>query len=209
MRTSPPGCRRSGGSRAAWSWSSLYLRLLLPPMRGGAGGARKRYAGLLDTGEVVFTGMEVVRRDWTELAHRVQRELYERLFRDRELEAWLRREVARVRAGERDDELVYRKGLRKDLDEYTATTPPHVAAARKLDTKPGRIVEYVITLAGPEPASGIRSEIDREHYVQKQVRPVAEPVLGVLGLDFDRVVGDDAQLELFPFPVPGSTDPEA
>ena len=40
--------------------------------------------------EVVFTGMEVVRRDWTDLAHRIQRELYERLFRDRDLEGWLK-----------------------------------------------------------------------------------------------------------------------
>ena len=39
--------------------------------------------------------------------------------------------------------------------------------------------------------------LDYEHYVQKQVRPVAEPVLGQLGLDFDRVVGDDTQLTLF------------
>ena len=28
-------------------------------------------------------------------------------------------------------------------------------------------------------------------------RPVAEPVLSLLGLEFDRVVGDDSQLSLF------------
>ncbi len=36
-----------------------------------------------------------------------------------------------VRAGALDDTLVYRKNLRKGAEEYTATTPPHVAAARK------------------------------------------------------------------------------
>ena len=77
----------------------LYRKLFLPPVRHGTAGARKRYAGLLvapeeggeagpeaagssadargaggaDGGQVVFTGMEVVRRDWTELARRVQR----------------------------------------------------------------------------------------------------------------------------------------
>ena len=187
-------------SRLELELERVYLRLLLPQMRGGRGGARKRYAGLLDDDRVVFTGMEAVRRDWTDLAHRVQTELYERLFRDRDVEDWLRREAAAVRSGERDDELVYRKALRKRLDEYTATTPPHVAAARKLEGDPDRIVEYLITVAGPEPTAALASPVDREHYVQKQVRPVAEPVLGVLGLDFDRVVGDDAQLELFPFP---------
>ena len=128
----------------------------------------------------------------------MQRELYERLFHDRELTDYLRRVVADLRTRRCDELLVYRKGLRKPLDEYTATTPPHVAAARKMSGRVGRLISYVMTVAGPEPAGERRSLFDYEHYVQKQVRPVAEPVLGILGLDFDKVVGDDAQLELFP-----------
>jgi DNA polymerase-2 len=58
-------------------------------------------------------------------------------------------------------------------------------------------VSYGVTVAGPEPADERRSPLDHEHYVQKQVRAVAEPVLALLGLDFARVVGDDAQLRLF------------
>ena len=54
-----------------------------------------------------------------------------------------------------------------------------------------------MTTAGPEPLDALRNERDREHYLDKQVRPVATPVLAVLGLDFDRVVGDDRQLSLF------------
>ena len=41
-----------------------------------------------------------------------------------------------------------------------------------------------------------RSPLDREHYVVKQVKPVAEPVLATLGLDFDKVIGDTRQLDL-------------
>lgn len=187
-------------SRLELQLERLYRRLLLPPMRHGRGGARKRYVGLVDKGEgseVVFTGMEVVRRDWTELAKQVQRELYERLFHDRELADYLRDVVQDLRAGRLDGLLVYKKGLRKSLEEYTATTPPHVAAARKMSGRARRLIAYVVTTAGAEPAAERVSAIDYEHYVQKQVRPVAEPVLAVLGLDFDKVVGDDAQLELF------------
>jgi DNA polymerase-2 len=54
-----------------------------------------------------------------------------------------------------------------------------------------------VTSRGPEPAGERRAPLDHEHYVQKQVRAVAEPVLELLGLEFDRVVGDDAQLRLF------------
>ena len=72
-----------------------------------------------------------------------------------------------------------------------------VAAARKLTRPPPRIISYVMTTAGPEPLAEIAHEPDREHYVEKQVRPVAEPVLATLGLDFARVIGDDRQLGLF------------
>ena len=54
-----------------------------------------------------------------------------------------------------------------------------------------------MTVAGPEPLDALANAPDREHYVDKQVRAVAEPVLAALGLDFDRVVGDDDQLTLF------------
>jgi DNA polymerase-2 len=141
--------------------------------------------------------MEVVRRDWTELAKRVQRELYTRLFDDRPVDDYLCRVVEELRSGGLDDLLVYRKSLRKRLDSYTASTPPHVAAARKMSSPPGRIVEYLMTSNGPEPAAERQSALDREHYVQKQVRAVADPVLTLLGLEFDRIVGDDRQLELF------------
>jgi len=187
-------------SRLELEFERLYLRLLLPAVRHGTTGARKRYAGLVqfvDGPRVVFTGMEVVRRDWTRLAKRVQRELYERLFFDRPLDRYLCGVVQDLRAGRLDDALVYRKAIRKKLEEYTASTPPHVAAARKMTASPGRVIDYLMTTAGPEPASERRSPIDHEHYVQKQIRPVAEPVLTLLDLDFDRVIGDEAQLSLF------------
>ena len=185
-------------SRLELELEKFYSKLFLPVTRTGTGGARKRYAGqILGKDDVEFTGMEVVRRDWTELAKQVQRELYGRLFRDEPIEDWLRDLVARLRAGSLDDWLVYRKGLRKRVEDYTAQTPPHVAAARKSKSAPGRVIAYLITLAGPEPLDNLTAEPDREHYVAKQVKPVAEPVLATLGLNFERVIGDDRQLGLF------------
>ena len=60
-------------SRLELEFEKHYVKLFLPSMRHGAGGARKRYAGLRADGEVEFVGMEVVRRDWTELAKEVQK----------------------------------------------------------------------------------------------------------------------------------------
>jgi DNA polymerase-2 len=185
-------------SRLELEFEKLYLRLFLPRARHSTRGASKRYAGWLDGGAgeaVEFVGMEVVRRDWTALAKRVQRELYQRLFTDQPVEAYLAEIVNRLRNGELDAELVYHKNLRKDTVEYTATTPPHVAAARKSSRPLGRSIRYVVTTAGAEPLDNLTHPIDREHYVEKQVRPVAEPVLETLGLDFEKVIGDTRQFD--------------
>jgi DNA polymerase-2 len=201
-------------SRLELEFEKLYLRLFLPHARHSVRGASKRYAGLIygagtpdvdapgvdapgvDARGVEFVGMEVVRRDWTQLAKRVQRELYERLFSDRPVEAYLADIVEQVRNGRLDEELVYHKNLRKHTGEYTATTPPHVAAARKSSRPSGRSIRYVVTTAGAEPLDNLKHPLDREHYVEKQIKPVAEPVLETLGLHFERVIGDARQFDL-------------
>jgi DNA polymerase-2 len=184
-------------SRLELEFERLYLRLLFPRKRSGEGGAMKHYVGLTEESGVIFTGMEVVRRDWTDLARQVQRELYERFFAGRAVEDYLSDTVVALRAGELDRALVYRKALRKELEDYTAATPPHVAAARKLKTEPGALIDYVITRNGPEPAGERESPLDYEHYVDKQIRPIATPILDLVGLRFEKVIGDDTQLELF------------
>jgi DNA polymerase II len=197
-------------SRLELQFEGLFLKFFLPAMRHGGTGARKRYAGLRvgprpagrDEGELVFVGMEVVRRDWTELSKIFQRGLFERLFRGEGAEqaaAFLRAFVADLRAGRHDGHLLYRKALRKPLRDYTATTPPHVQAARKMATPPGGVVEYLMTTAGPEPAAAPHAPPDYDHYIERQIRPIAEQVLPLLGLSFERALGAgaDGQMPLF------------
>jgi DNA polymerase-2 len=119
------------------------------------------------------------------------------LFTDQPVDRYLADIVTQVRSGKLDDQLVYRKNLRKDATEYTATTPPHVAAARKSTQPLGRMISYVMTTAGAEPLDNVQHPLDREHYVSKQIMPVAEPVLASLGLDFASVIGDKRQAEMF------------
>ncbi len=179
-------------------FETLYLRFLMPTVRGEQTGSKKRYAGLVRTADggtdLVFKGLESVRTDWTALARRFQRELYRRVFLHLPFEDFVRETLAHLLAGELDQELVYRKRLRRAVDEYTRNVPPHVQAARKLEN-PGRWVRYVITSTGPEP---VRDEIpkpDYDHYRERQLAPAANGILHFLDTSFEAIT--DAQLAIF------------
>jgi DNA polymerase-2 len=184
-------------SRLLLQFDRLYERFFLPGLRHSRTGSKKRYAGLIRRGEkseIVFTGLESARRDWTEIAKVFQGELLRRVFAGEPVEEYIRAFVDDLRAGKRDGELVYKKALRKDPEKYTKTTPPHVKAARQMAERDGRLVSYVMTTEGAEPAENPRNPLDYDHYVEKQIRPVAEAVLACLGTSWARVCSGQADM---------------
>ncbi|MCG9630827.1 DNA polymerase II [Vibrio sp. Isolate30] len=190
-------------------YETHYRKFLMPTIRGSETGSKKRYAGLIgEVGneKIVFKGLESARTDWTPLAQRFQQTLYEMVFHDQDPTDYVRRFVDETAAGEHDDLLVYQKRLRRKLHEYQKNIPPQVRAARMADEindKLGRPlqyqnkgrIEYLITLNGPEPKEYLKSGIDYQHYIDKQLKPVAEAILPFIGLDFEQVSGQ--QLGLF------------
>jgi DNA polymerase-2 len=164
-----------------------YSRFILTQARGTENGAKKRYAGLIETGgkrELEFTGMEIVRSDWTRLAKEFQQELYSLIFNGQDAGEWIREFVDGINRGVHDDKLVYRKRLRKDLDLYTKSTPPHVKAARMINQSSG-VIRYVMTKRGPVPVELEHGDYDYQHYIEKQIKPIADSVLGLLGQSFE------------------------
>ena len=145
-----------------------------------------------------YVGLEFVRRDWTDIAKSFQAELLKRIFHKEEVADYVKQIVAEVREGKRDSELVYKKAIRKGVDEYTKTTPPHVKAARLLgsDLK-SNIIEYVMTKEGPEPIQKQKHKIDYEHYIDKQIKPIADAILGFYDQSFDDILKGSSQKTLF------------
>ncbi|MCL4106173.1 UNVERIFIED_CONTAM: hypothetical protein GTU68_058479, partial [Idotea baltica] len=181
-----------------------FKRFLMPTIRGSDKGSKKRYAGVVDSlsGEtLVFKGLENVRTDWTRLAREFQQELYRRIFKGEAFEQYVKDVCLEVLAGERDEQLVYRKRLRRKLAEYERNIPPHVRAARLCETRGlevphrGSWVEYVMTHSGAEPAAKRLAELDYQHYVDRQLEPVADGILGFVGTSFRTLV--DKQISLF------------
>jgi DNA polymerase-2 len=179
-------------------YEKYYRKFIITPARGSELGAKKRYAGLLSkNGEekLEFVGLEFVRSDWTQLAKEFQVELYNRVFHNQDIEDWLKNFVLKVKNSEFDEKLVYKKRLRKDVEDYTKNIPQHVKAAKLLRESSGTVY-YVITKRGPIPVELKHNDIDYDHYIEKQLKPIADSVLSLLNKSFDSFVDSD-QMSFF------------
>ncbi len=181
-----------------------YKRFLMPTVRGSDKGSKKRYAGVVagvDGDKLVFKGLENVRTDWTRVAREFQEDLYRRIFMQEPFENYVKELTASVLEGQCDGQLIYRKRLRRKLDQYERNVPPHVQAARLYEERGlpvpsrGSWVEYVITTSGAEPASAPLAPLDYQHYVDRQLEPVADGILAFVGTSFRTLV--DKQIDLF------------
>ncbi|WP_277418762.1 DNA polymerase domain-containing protein, partial [Pseudomonas viridiflava] len=154
----------------------------------------------------VYKGLETVRTDWSPLAQQFQQELYLRIFKRQPYQDYVRDYVRRTLAGELDDLLIYRKRLRRKLDDYQRNVPPHVRAARLADEyndqqgrprqyQSGGWISYVMTVVGPEPLEVRTAPIDYDHYVTRQLQPLADAILPFVDDDFATLIG--GQLGLF------------
>ncbi len=174
-----------------------YLRFLMPTIRGAEKGSKKRYAGMIQQGsemKMIFKGLETVRTDWTPLAREFQQELYQRIFNRLPFEDYIKNTHDALIKGELNNKLIYTKRLRRPLESYTSIQPPQVKAARKMKN-PRRKIQYVITLNGPEPIENTRSTPDYQHYVDKQLAPVADSILYFLDTSFEIITA--RQLDVF------------
>ena len=187
----------------------IFLHFLMPKVRGSEEGAKKRYAGIvLDNNgheNLDVTGLEIVRRDWTDLAKKFQMELLQLVFKKEDPVSFVKELIQQLRDGKLDDQLVYRKAIRKELEGYTKTTPPHVKAARKLEENgvalTSTLIEYVMTTDGPEPLQLMnkKTKIDYEYYIEKQLKPIGDGILFFFDTTFDDIVQGHSQRTLFGF----------
>ena len=171
----------------------------MPRVRSGRSGSKKRYAGWRD-GALEVVGLESVRRDWPAVARRLQRGLLERAFTDAPLLPFVREVVDAVRAARSTTSSCTPSACARARSIATrGTAPPHVQAARKAGPRAGSLVRYVITARRPEPVfhgPPLPGDIDRAHYVERVLRPIAEAILEPLGLHSEDALGEPRQLML-------------
>ena len=168
----------------------LYKRILFTE-------AKKKYAGLLEDGELEVVGMEAIRGDWSNLARNVQNEVLKLVLQDGN-PARARSYVTSLVKGLESAKvskpsLVIWKTLTKRQDEYEVNAP-HVEVARKMAKEGwpvtvGDKVGFIITkkpgklYQKAEPHFKVSlDEVDYNYYVHNQIVPAAARVLEVFGI---------------------------
>ena len=156
---------------------------------------------------MVYKGLETVRTDWSLLARQFQQELYERIFQRKPYQDYVRDYVRKTLAGANSMigwSTASACGAPSTTTSATCrrmcaprgwpmnTTPQH---GRPRQYQNGGWISYVITLAGPEPLEVRRAAIDYDHYITRQLQPVADAILPFVDDDFSTLIG--GQLGLF------------
>ncbi len=186
----------SADSALELEFDEHFRYFFMPAIRGSTQGSKKRYCGAVEQeGEIqlIFKGLEAARSDWTQLAREFQYTLYKLIFQNQPFESFIITTVNKVKQGHFDKSLIYRKQLRKPLNEYTTHKPPHVQAAMHL-TKPGSVIRYYITIDGPQPVEKVTAPLDYNHYIESQLKPIADSILEWRSSDFDTIVSGQQDL---------------
>jgi DNA polymerase-2 len=186
-----------------------FNQFFMPTVRGSEQGSKKRYAGLIEDEQgnrvIHYKGLETVRTDWTDLAKVFQQKLYQLVFDGEAYEDYILLTIEMLFKGEYDGQLKYRKRLRKPLADYIKNIPPHAQAAIKAEllfekmNQPSRYsnkswIEYVITLSGAETLECQKSKLDYEHYIERQLTPIADTILTAVNSSMEAVTGQQQNL---------------
>jgi len=182
----------------------LYKRILFTE-------AKKKYAGLLDDGELDVVGLEAIRGDWSNLARDVQNEVLRLVLEDanpNKAKSYVTNLTKDLKSAKiPKSSLVIWKTLTKRPDEYEVNAP-HVEVARKMakegwPVSVGDKVGFVITkkpgklYQKAEPHFKVSlDQVDYDYYVHNQVVPAAARVLAVFGIREEDLLGTKGQVSL-------------
>ena len=143
-------------------------------------------------------GLEIVRRDWSEIAKETQARVLEAILKHGNVEEAVKivKDVTEKLTNYEvpPEKLVIYEQITRPINEYKAIGP-HVAVAKRLmargiKVKPGMVIGYIV-LRGDGPISKRAISIeefdprkhkyDAEYYIENQVLPAVERILKAFG----------------------------
>lgn len=157
--------------------------------------SKKRYA-VIEDGEIIAKGLELVRRDWAPIVKKTQEEVLMAILKegnsDKAIEA-VKKVFKRLKKGDVDNkELIIHTQITKPLDQYKQVGP-HVVAAKRIEehgikVSRGTIVQYIIVKGkGSISQRAVPYEYsegyayDKDYYINNQMIPAVERIMYAFG----------------------------
>lgn len=190
----------------------FFTRGIWVTKRSGLLGAKKKYALIEESGKLKIRGFETVRRDWCQLARKVQNEVIKYVLEDgneKRAMKYVKDIINKLKERKvNKGDLIIKNQLKKPLSEYKAVSP-HVIAARKMKElnipiSDGNLVEYYIA-ESKEKKKLVRErvklpdedgEYDIEYYLNHQILPAVENIFQVFDIDTKDLINEKNQNKL-------------
>ncbi len=168
--------------------------------------AKKRYALADEKGELTIKGLEVVRRDWSNIARRTQKKVLEAILikgSKKKAVDIIREHIEALNNKEIPlEDVTILTQLTRKIKDYSSIGP-HVAAAKKAEKQgyefePGQMIKYVVTKGGGsisersyllEEVKKKDMDYDSEYYINNQLLPAVERIFSALGVSKDELKG--------------------
>ena len=157
--------------------------------------SKKRYA-VIEDGEIIAKGLELVRRDWAPIVKKTQEAVLMAILKEGDSDkaiSEVKKVLKNIKKGDVDKkEMIIHTQITKPLDQYKQVGP-HVIAARKIEehgikVTRGTIVQYIITKGkGSISQRAVPYEYsegyayDKDYYINNQLIPAIERIMYSFG----------------------------
>lgn len=157
--------------------------------------SKKRYA-VIEDGEIIAKGLELVRRDWAPIVKQTQEAVLMAILKEGDSNkaiSEVKKVMKKLRNGDVDKkELIIHTQITKPLNQYKQVGP-HVIAAQKIEehgikVTRGTIIQYIITKGkGSISQRAVPYEYsegydyDKDYYINNQLIPAVERIMYSFG----------------------------
>ncbi|MDR0912456.1 MAG: hypothetical protein LBM96_07655 [Methanobrevibacter sp.] len=164
--------------------------------------SKKRYA-VLEDGNIVAKGLELVRRDWAPIAKNTQQKILMSILTYGNIDVAvqeIKKVLKEIKSGKTPmKDLIIHTQITKKLKDYK-NTGPHVIVASKLEAKgievkKGTIIQYVIVKGkglirdrAIAYEDSVGYEYDAEYYINNQLIPAVSRIMESFGYDKKKLI---------------------
>ncbi|MCS3900985.1 DNA-directed DNA polymerase [Methanococcus voltae] len=170
---------------------------------------KKKYALIEEDGHVVIKGLEVVRRDWSNIAKNTQQAVIKALLEDGDInlaKKIIKKTIDDLKKGNIDkNDLLIHTQLTKNIEEYKSTAP-HIEVAKKIkqrgdSVRVGDVISYIIvkgsrSISERAELLDFAKDYDVNYYIDNQVLPPVIRIMESLGISEDELKNSGKQFKL-------------